>query len=122
MNNGHIRVVVASPGKRARTERIPNTLAALQALVGGYLEAVHGPEGLRSKGFTIYCNDDGKRLGLVRNVPLQYDDFIAGTVVVSMADAGGEELGLDEKQAWVASAFLDLLRGLYEVPNKETGK
>jgi len=45
------------PGKKPEARVIPNTLEALQELVGGYIEAVSVPIG---SGCIFICNEEGK--------------------------------------------------------------
>ena len=71
------------------------TLAELQAVVGGYIEAVY----LRD-GRVLFCNEDGKRFALAPNLhatilahehgAIGRDDFIVGDVIVgTRAEFGG---------------------------------
>ena len=76
-----IRVVIFEPGKPGREEFIPNTLRAMQQVVGGYIESAHLTEEL-----VIICNEEGRLLGLPDNqFGIRGTFFIAG-------DDGGEEL------------------------------
>ena len=58
--NTTLRVVIAPPGKPAEERIIPNTLEALQAAIGGYIEA-YRPEPFASRGLLLYVNEDGLR-------------------------------------------------------------
>lgn len=71
-----IRVIVKNPGEAAEEREVPNTLAALQALVGGYIEAVP-----LSRDAVILVNEDGKLRSLAPNV-MYFDDVLVGPVVI----------------------------------------
>ncbi len=57
-----IEVMVFEPGKPGEMREIDDSLEAMQAVVGGYIEHV----GL-ILGLAIICNEDGRRLGLTPN-------------------------------------------------------
>ncbi len=61
-----IRVLVVEPMKPCEVREIPDTLEAMQALVGGNIEAVTS---LRYAS-AIVCNENGKLLNLPYNRPL----------------------------------------------------
>ena len=76
-------VVACYPGKPARIIRIENTLEAMQAFVGGYIQAIYPFE----DEVGIVCNEEGKLNGLDLNRAL-YDengkiyDIVAGVFFV----------------------------------------
>lgn len=59
-----MRVVVIEPPRNASVRDVPNTLEALQQLVGGYLETVRV---FADKDFTFICNEEGRLKGLAPN-------------------------------------------------------
>jgi hypothetical protein len=69
------------------------TLAELQALVGGYIEALRAPG-----GHWLFINEDGKRLDLPVNRlasillrhRLRPDDYIVGDAVLCSPEEAGE--------------------------------
>lgn len=76
------------------------TLPELQALVGGYIEALRLPDGVR----WLFLNEDGKRLKLAYNDAatvlmhqlLRPDDYIVGPAVLcTPLEAGAIEEGDD---------------------------
>jgi hypothetical protein len=98
-----ILVIVRDPDQPARVERIEPTLAEFQRLVGGNIECV-------SMGRTLgaYVNEDGVRLGLRPNVTLRArGDVVAGPIVLSRADATGEDIGVDNDEVEALRAMLD---------------
>lgn len=84
-----MKAIIKEAGKRAHIADIPNTLAALQSLVGGYIETLSiFPRS------TFVVNEEGRLLGLPRNGLL---DFV-GTVLVVGVDCE-QFVDLDECQA-----------------------
>ena len=61
------------PGKKAEARVIPNTLEALQELVGGYIETVSVPIG---SGCIFICNEEGKLRGMDPNFYYRGDIFV----------------------------------------------
>ena len=75
-----MRAIVKNPGLPAVEADIPNTLEALQELVGGYIEFVP----IRRNVGAI-CNEEGRLIGLPPNCIIRGIDF-CGTVVVVGTD------------------------------------
>lgn len=71
-----IRVLKVEPGKAPEEVTMPNALEALQAAVGGDIEAV----GLDSDAYLV-CNELGKVIGLPANRRVN-GDIIAGTFLI----------------------------------------
>lgn len=65
-----MKVIIVEPRKAARVEEIGSELEDLQAVVGGYIEAVY-PFG---DPVALVCNSDGKIEGLELNRALYDDD------------------------------------------------
>ena len=72
-----IRVIVKNPGESATDEIIPNTLKALQDLVGGHIEVVKIFDDA-----VIICNEEGRLMGLPHNCEICGCDFV-GTIVIA---------------------------------------
>ena len=68
--NEKIDVVFLEPGKKARIGKIDAKLEAMQAYVGGYIEAVYPFD----EPVALICNDEGKLQGLELNRALVDDD------------------------------------------------
>ena len=91
-----VKAVVIPPSGKARVQDVPEPdgLDALQALVGGNIEAVRHPDGYHG-----YINDEGKLNGLPYNsaatqlfAPALFTgDYIAGTIVLLSDDGEGGE-------------------------------
>lgn len=85
-----IQVVLCEPTKQARIATITNSLASLQQIVGGYIEAVYPFD----DPVAIICNEEGKNNGLELNRALRDErgtvyDILAGTFLI--VGLGGED-------------------------------
>ena len=86
--DGKIVAVVVEPGKKPEIREIDSSLEGLQALVGGYIQAVYPYE----DPVGIVCNEEAKLEGLPLNRALRDEDgdiydIVAGTfAVVGLTD------------------------------------
>lgn len=64
--SGKIQVLVVEPMKPCRVQEIPDTLEAMQAIVGGHIETVTP----FTEPVAIVCNEEGKLQDLPINRPL----------------------------------------------------
>ena len=67
-----ITVLKVEPGKEPEEVTIPNTLEAMQEMVGGFIEIVY------LDGVCLVCNEEGKLMGLEGNRRVGRD-IISGT-------------------------------------------
>ena len=79
----HIQIILCEPRKKARITTITNTLASLQQIVGGYIEALYPFD----DSVAIICNEEGKINGLELNRALRDErgavyDILAGTFII----------------------------------------
>ena len=77
-----IRVLKIEPGMVPEIVTMPNTLDALQAAVGGYIETV-----TLGANSILVCNEEGKLNGLPANRQVG-GDTIAGTFLIVGAEGG----------------------------------
>lgn len=82
------------PGKKPEARVIPNTLKALQELVGGYIETV-----TIATDATVICNEEGRLQGLEPNCRFFGVDFVGPILIVSrkgdeFTDLPPETMGL----------------------------
>ena len=88
MKDGNILAVVVEPGKKPEIKEIDSSLEGLQALVGGYIQAVYPYE----DPVGIVCNEEAKLEGLPLNRALRDEDgeiydIVAGTfAIVGLTD------------------------------------
>ena len=100
-----IRVVVKKPRERSEILLVEDTLETYQKIVGGYIEAVPG---ILPHPLAIYCNEEGKLVGLEPNISSSYD-IIVGPVVALGTLPDGNNRGLSEKQALAIKIFFDTI-------------
>ena len=72
MSENEIRVLYVQPGKYPEERTIPNTLRALQELVGGDIECCRPWR----DSVCVICNDSGKIDGLPPNRLYGHTDFL----------------------------------------------
>jgi hypothetical protein len=84
-----IKVIVKAPGEQPVVQMLDNTLQALQATVGGYVESL-----TLSRSRVLLCNEDGKRLRLQPNLVSGLIDPIVGTVIVAKHNGKGDFVSL----------------------------
>ena len=76
-----IKVIAKSPWEKwGKPTNIENDLEAFQKAVGGNIEVV------RFDNVLIICNEEGKLLGLPKNMPLPNGDWLVGNIIVCGAD------------------------------------
>lgn len=83
-----MKVIIKEPGKLGYEKDIPNTLEALQAEVGGYIEVVH-----INALLVAVINEEGRLMGLKENIC-----GLIGTIVLCGED-GEEFADIDPEQA-----------------------
>ena len=84
-----MKILVVEPMKPCEVREIPDTLEAMQALVGGYIQAVYPFQ----EEVAVICNEEGRNLDLPYNRPLMDEsglpyDIVCGTFF--MAGVSGE--------------------------------
>lgn len=83
MKEKEITVLKVEPGKSPETVTMPNTLDAMQKMVGGYIEV------LPLSDVCLVCNEDGKLMGLEGNRRLG-NDIIVGTFFLAGDTQSGD--------------------------------
>ena len=110
-----MRILVVEPGRVPHEKDIPSTLAAMQAVVCGTVQAIYPfPEPV-----ALICSDEGKLLGLHLNRALRNDDgsiydVVAGTFFLCGVSSAAEDFAslTDEetqkfrKHFWYPEAFI----------------
>lgn len=97
MKEENIRVLVMEPGKEIEERLIPNTLEALQELVGGRIEVAY-----RTYAWALLCDEEGKLKGkdvcrtLFTHSGIKVDE-LAGTLA-AVGIAGEDFRGLTDGQ------------------------
>lgn len=97
-----IRVVVTVPGKKPEVSRIPESLAGMQKIVGGYIELFKTTE----SGIDLFCNEEGKLIDLEPNRYFpELGDIICGPIVAIGHDGEGASVSLTDEQVGEALAM-----------------
>ena len=87
-----MKVLLVEPNADPRAIEIDGSLASMQALVGGLIQAVYPFE----DPVALICNDEGKLTGLPQNRPLKHPetgevyDVVYGTFFVCSAPSDSE--------------------------------
>ena len=81
--NSTMTILEVMPGRKPERKVIPHTLEAMQAVVGGYIQAIYPYDDM----VAIVCNEEGKLLGMepnraVRNEEGDIVDIISGTFFI----------------------------------------
>ena len=97
---GKIKVVMQNPGEISRIVTVPNTLEALQKLVGGYIEPHHICGSL-----VLVMDEDGRLKGLPENIRCAQYGTIVGPVFVT-ADQDEDFRSLTPEEIQSARAWL----------------
>lgn len=83
-----IRVIYKQPAAPAQIVEIPNTLAALQEAVGGYIEAV-----TLTEDTAMICNEEGRLKGMAPNLTLCGVEFVGPILMVGVDQDEFVDLG-----------------------------
>lgn len=94
MEDNKIRVLVVEPGKAPYAQQIENDYRTMQKLVDGCIEFVPLPE----LGCCLYCNEEGKLIGMPGNRRLDNKDIICGTFFICAGDGHGNDISLNDEQ------------------------
>lgn len=86
-----ITVLKVEPGKAPEEVTIPNTLEAIQEMVGGFIEIVYLDD------VCLVCNEEGKLMGLEGNRRVGRD-IISGTFFLAGDTDYGEFCSLTQEQ------------------------
>lgn len=107
-----MKVLVLSNGQ-LESKDIPNTLDALQEIVGGYIEIPYISNDLYKNGIDIIINDEGKlidgmnkEIAVVEKSTGKVLDIIFGNCIFASHDEEGETVGLTEDQMDVIGKLL----------------
>ena len=73
----NIKILMKRPGETPTVVEPANDLAALQHLVGGYIETV-----TIAKDMVVICNEEGRLLGLPYNTKIGNMEFV-GTILLA---------------------------------------
>ena len=96
----NIQVVIVEPQKAPYKKTIPNTLEAMNDIVGGYIEIVRMNTKTKSGAeLIIIVNEEGKLIQLPFNRNIVGFDILAGTFFISAANKQGDNVSIDDLTA-----------------------
>jgi len=111
-----MRILVVEPMKAPYEKEIAGDLKSMQAVVGGFIQAVYPFE---DEELALICNEEGKLIGLPFNRALRDEDgsicdIIAGTFFLCRAPADSErfesltdeQIEFGYKRFWSTTIFL----------------
>lgn len=94
--NNQIKVLVYPVGKAPLAKKIDGSLESMQEIVGGSIQYVHLgsiTEIEELNDYVMYCNEEGKLLGLPLNL-IAPADFVVGDFFITKLDDDGESVSL----------------------------
>lgn len=124
----NLTILVVEPLKTPRTMTIPDTLEALQDIVGGWIQAISLDETT-----VLYCNEEGKLKGLTPNRALRVEpdgtigtgpiaDIICGTFAICGTDPDtGATISLTDEQTAHWASVYEHPEIMYRTPVGRTG-
>lgn len=102
--SNEIQVVVVEPMKKPYKKTIPNTLDAMNELVGGYIEIVRMGQTETGGSLAITLNEEGKLIGLPYNRRMIFrngSDVFVGTFFITAFNMQGDNITLTDEQCEV---------------------
>ena len=95
--------IVVEPGKDPEVREIARSIESYQEIVGGPIQIL--PSILVPRGVVVYCNEEGKYLGLEPTMRLRDLQLLVGPVLI-LGEAGAKERSLtlvevDAALTWV---------------------
>lgn len=100
----NIKILMKKPGEKATVVEPANDLAALQHLVGGYIETV-----TIASNLVVICNEEGRLLGLPYNTRITNVEFVGTILLAGVRRDSFADLPVD------VSVIKTLLPQLWEV-------
>ena len=102
-----MKVVRKKPGEGPEIVDVENTLDALQAEVGGHIEAV-----TFSEDACVLCNEEGRLMWLPHNVNFLGHDFVGTILIVGIK--GEEFCDVPLPELFMKSLYSSWLKGAVE--------
>jgi hypothetical protein len=96
-----IQVVVVEPMKLPYKKTIPNTLDAMNGIVGGYIEIVRMGQTVTGGSLAITLNEEGKIMNLPFNRRMIFkngSDVFVGTFFITAFNMQGDNVSLKDEE------------------------
>jgi hypothetical protein len=94
-----LQIVVVEPFEIPYKRTIPNTLEAMQEIVGGYIENVTIGRTKTGASVGLTINEEGKLIGLPFNRRIINFDTLAGTFFITAYNLQGDNVSLSDEEA-----------------------
>ena len=93
-----IQIVIVEPMKKPYKKTIPNTLEAMNEIVGGYIEIVRIGRTKTGAEMAITLNEEGKLIGLPFNRRIMKFDILVGTFFITAYNMVGDNISLPDEE------------------------
>jgi hypothetical protein len=93
-----IQIVVVEPNRKPYVKEIPNTLEAMQDIVGGWIENVTIGETVKGARVGITLNEEGKLQDLPFNRRIIHFDVLVGTFFITAYNLAGDNVSLSNEE------------------------
>lgn len=94
-----IQIVVVEPNKKPYKKMIPNTLEAMNEVVGGYIEVLNIGKSKTGACIAITLNEEGKVKGLPVNRFIVGFDILVGTFFITAYNLEGDNVSISDLDA-----------------------
>lgn len=97
--SAEIQIVVVEPNKKPYKKMMPNTLEAMNEIVGGYIEVLNIGKSKTGARVAITLNEEGKLMGLPVNRFIVGFDILVGTFFITAYNLEGDNISLSDQEA-----------------------
>lgn len=97
--SAEIQIVVVEPNKKPYKKMMPNTLEAMNEIVGGYIEVLNIGKSKTGARVAITLNEEGKLQGLPVNRFIVGFDILVGTFFITAYNLEGDNISLSDQEA-----------------------
>jgi hypothetical protein len=94
-----ILIVVVEPNKKPYKGMMNNSLEAMNAIVGGWIEVLNIGTTKAGARIAITLNEEGKLLGLPVNRRIVGFDILVGTFFITAYNGEGDNISLTDQEA-----------------------
>lgn len=94
-----VQIVVVEPNKKPYKGMMHNSLEAMNAIVGGYIEIINIGKSNTGATIAITVNEEGKLMGLPVNRAIVGFDILVGTFFITAYNMQGDNISLTDQEA-----------------------
>lgn len=99
LTNDEILIVVVEPDKKPYAKMIKNDLAAMNEIVGGYIEIINLGRNNTGAMIAVTVNEEGKLEGLPMNRKIVGFDILVGNFFITAYNLEGDNISLTKQEA-----------------------